>query len=275
MSGPPWTAGKNGRIDRLGEFFLAKHDAAARAAQTLVRRRGDEVRMRHRARMFAGRDESGDVRHVDEEERVDRIGDLPKARKIEKARISRSARGDHRRAHLFGLFGERVVVDLLGLFAHAVVRHLVKFAGEICRMAVGQMTAVGEIHRQDAVARFDGGEIDRHVRLRAAVRLHVDVLRAEDFLGAIDRQLLDDVDVLATAVPTFPRITFGVLVRQAGTLRLHHRAAREIFRGDQLDVFALASFLRGDRVENFGVDLAQTRCLTMAGGGRRRLRIQE
>ena len=80
-------------------------------------------------------------------------------------------------------------------------------------MPVGEMAAVGEIHREDAIARFNGGEIDRHVGLRAAVRLHVDVLRAENLEGAIDRQLLDDVDIFTTAVPTFPRITFGVLVR--------------------------------------------------------------
>ena len=43
------------------------------------------------------------------------------------------------------------------------------------------MAAVREIHGQDAIARFDGGEIDRHVGLRSAMRLHVDMLGAEDF----------------------------------------------------------------------------------------------
>ena len=57
-------------------------------------------------------------------------------------------------------------------------------------MPMGEMPAVGEIHRQNPVARFNGGEIDGHVGLRAAVRLHVDVFRAEDSLGAIDRELL-------------------------------------------------------------------------------------
>ena len=85
---------------------------------------------------------------------------------------------------------------------------------------MGEMAAVREIHRQDLVARFDGREINGHVRLRAAVRLHVDVLGAEESLGAIDRELLDDIDVFAAAVPTFSRITFGVLVRQARCLAL-------------------------------------------------------
>ena len=207
--------------------------------------------------MFAARDQAGDVRHVDEKERVDRIGDLPEPRKIKEARISRSAGGDHRRANFLRLFGERVVIDLLGLLIDAVMRYLVKFAGEIRRMPVSEMTAMGEVHRQDAVARFDRGKVDRHVGLGAAVRLNVDVFGSENFQRAIDRELLDDVDIFATAVPTFSRVTFGILIRQAGTLRLHDRAAGEIFRSDQLDVFALPPFFRGDGVKNFRIDFAE------------------
>ena len=129
-------------------------------------------------------------------------------------------------------------------------------------MAVREMAAVGEIHRQNLVAGFEHREINGHVRLRAAVRLHVDVLAAEELLGAIDRQLLDDIDVLAAAIPAFPRITFGVFVGQHAALRFHHRAAGEIFRGDQFDVLALAFFFRSNRIKDFGIDFAQ--CLAVA-----------
>ena len=57
-------------------------------------------------------------------------------------------------------------------------------------------------------------------------------------LRAIDRQLLDHVDIFAAAIPSVCRITFGVLVRQAGTLRLHHRAAGEIFRRRSVSMFS-------------------------------------
>ena len=70
---------------------------------------------------------------------------------------------------------------------------------------MGEMAAMGEIHRQDLVARLEHLEIDRHVGLRAGVRLHVDVVAAEELLGAIDRELLDDIDVLAAAVPAASR----------------------------------------------------------------------
>ena len=88
----------------FGEFFLAHDDAAARPAQTFVRGGGDEMRVRNRARMLAARDQPGDVRHVDEKKRADRIGDLAQPREIDDARISRRAGGDHDRAHFLGLF---------------------------------------------------------------------------------------------------------------------------------------------------------------------------
>ncbi len=147
-------AGENGRVDLLGESFLAHDDAAARPAQTFVRGGGDKLRVRNGAGMLATGDEPGDVRHVDEEKRADRVGDLAQPREIDDARIGGRAGGDHERADFFGLFLQRVVIDLLGLFAHAVLRHCVKFAGEIRRMAVGEMAAVGEIHGENLVARF-------------------------------------------------------------------------------------------------------------------------
>ena len=156
----------------------------------------------------------------------------------------------------FGEFLQCVVIDLLRLLVHAVMRDLIKFAGKICRMPMGEMTSVGEIHRQDLVARFDGGKVNGHVRLRSAVRLDIDVLGAEQTFRAIDRQLLDGVDVFAAAIPTLPGITFGVLVREHAALRFHHGAAGEIFRSDQFDVFALPFFFSGDCVKNLRIHLA-------------------
>ena len=129
-------------------------------------------------------------------------------------------------------------------------------------MSVREMAAVREIHRQNLVARFQHREINGHVRLRAAVRLHVDVLAAEKPLGAIDRQLLGGIDILAAAIPTFPRITFRVFVGHHAALSFHHRAAGEIFRGDQFDVLTLAFLFRSNRIKDFGIHFAQCVAVT-------------
>ena len=104
---------------------------------------------------------------------------------------------------------------------------------------------------------FSDGEIDGHVRLGAAVRLDVDVFAAEEALGAVDGELLGDIDVFAAAVPAFPGITLGVFVREATALRFHDGAAGEVFGGDQFDVFALPFFFGLDDVEDFGIGFAQ------------------
>ncbi len=124
-------------------------------------------------------------------------------------------------------------------------------------MAVGEMAAVGEVHGEDFVAGLQDGEVDGHVRLRAAVGLDVDVFAAEELLGAVDGELLDDIDVFAAAVPAFPGIALGVFVREATALRFHDGAAGEVFGGDELDVFALPFFFGLNDVEDFGIDLAK------------------
>ncbi len=81
-------------------------------------------------------------------------------------------------------------------------------------MAVRQMPAVARFMPRIVSPGFSMREVHRHVRLRAGVRLHVGVLGAEQRLRAVDRELLDDVHVLAAAVVALARIALGVLVRE-------------------------------------------------------------
>ena len=83
------------RVDLLGELLVVGEDhAAARPAQRLVRGRGDDMRVRERARMRAAGDESGEMRHVDHQIGADLVGDLAEALEIDDARIGRAAGDD-------------------------------------------------------------------------------------------------------------------------------------------------------------------------------------
>ena len=92
------------------------------------------------------------------------------------------------------------------------MRDLIKAAGEIRLVAVGEMSAVRKVHRENSIARLQHGKIDRHVRLRAAVRLDVEVLPAEELPCAIEGELLDDIDVFTTAVPAAAGVALRVFV---------------------------------------------------------------
>ena len=74
------------------------------------------------------------------------------------------------------------------LWADAVGHDRVELAGEIERVAVREVAAVRQVHAEHRVARLQQRHVDRHVRLRAGVRLHVDVVGAEQRLGARDGQ---------------------------------------------------------------------------------------
>src|SRR5215472_13427247 len=89
------------------------------------------------------------------------------------------------------------------------------------------------------------------------------MLTAEKPFGAIDRQLLGGVDILAAAIPSFSWITFRVFVGHHAALSFHHRSTGEVFRGDQFDVLTLAFFFRGNRIKDFGICFAQ--CVAITG----------
>jgi hypothetical protein len=194
-------AGEHLRINLLGVFFRAENQAAARAAQRLVRRGRHEIRMADRAGMNPGRDHAGDVRDVREQQRADFVGDLAHALEINDARIGAGADGDHLRLVFARQRRELVVINPLVPGADAVVDDLEKPAGEIRLVAVREMAAMGQIHRQHLVAGLEHGEINGHVRLAAGVRLDVGVFRAEQFFRAVNGELLHDVNVFAAAVP--------------------------------------------------------------------------
>src|SRR5215813_8928166 len=82
------------------------------------------------------------------------------------------------------------------------------------------------------------------------MRLHIHVLGAEEFLGAIDSKILDYVHELAPAVVAAPWIAFGVFVRKHRPCRLENSAVCEVFRCDQFQPGRLASLF----MLNSGVD---------------------
>ena len=133
---------------------------------------------------------------------------------------------------------------------------LVQAAGEVQRHAVGEMTAMGQVHAHDPVARLEDAEVGGHVGLGAAVRLDVDVLRARvqgqrPVLG----ESLGDVDVLAAAVVALAGQALGVLVGQPRALGFHDRGGDVVLAGDQLDVVVLAATLALHRVPQVRVHL--------------------
>src|SRR5438105_7702903 len=117
-----------------------------------------------------------------------------------------------------------------------------------------EVAALVQGHSEHDVARLEDRGVRRHVGLRAGVRLHVRVLRAEERLRALDGEGLGDVDPLAAAVVALARIALGVLVREDAAHGVQDRLAGVVLRRDELDLLHLTASLVLDRLEDLGVD---------------------
>src|SRR5260370_17077847 len=84
-------------------------------------------------------------------------------------------------------------------------------------MSVREVSAMCQIQPKNRVPGLQHGGVGLHVGLRSGMRLHIGVLRPKQLLGAITRQVLDDVRKLASAVIALTRISLAVLI-------LKHRA---------------------------------------------------
>ena len=201
ISGPPWMPGK------IAEFtFLAisssfgQDHAAAGAAQRLVRGRGRDMGVREGRGVEPGRDEAREMGHVDQQEGADAVGDLAHPGEVDDPRDRRAAGDEHLRLVLGRERRDLVVVDQAVLLAHAVLDRVEPLAGLVRLGAVGQVAAGVEALAQDRVAGLQQRLEHALVGLAAGVRLDVGEAAAEELFGAVDGELLGDVDPLAAAV---------------------------------------------------------------------------
>jgi hypothetical protein len=178
----------------------------------------------------ARRHEPGEVRHVDHEQRADLVGDRAEALEVEEARVGRPAGEEQLRPPLARDRATSSMSMPVVVGRHLVRRHVVEAARHVDLHAVAEVAAVREREAHDRVARLQQRVVDGGVGLRARVRLDVRVLGPEQRLRAVDRELLDHVDVLAAAVVALARVALGVLVVQHAALALEDRLRHEVLR---------------------------------------------
>ena len=121
------------------------------------------------------------------------------------------------------------------------------------------MAAGREIEAHERVAGLHQRHEHALIGLAAGIRLHIGEPAVEQSAGALDRQLLGDVDELAAAVVAPARIAFRVFVGHHRALRLEHRARDDVLRGDQLDLVALAAEFELDRAGDLRIGVGERR----------------
>ena len=74
-----------------------------------------------------------------------------------------------------------------------------------------QVATVGQAHTEDGIVRLQQREKYRGVGLRTRVRLYVGIIGVEQFLYALQREGLSDIDVLAASTDPWACITLGLV----------------------------------------------------------------
>ncbi len=254
-------------IDAFGKFLLAEDDSGTGAAQGLMGGGSHHIGIRNGAHVQSRCHQSGNMRHIHQQFGAHGVCNLAETGEIHLARISRSPHQDELGLVLFCHLGNLGIVKLFCIPIDIIVDDMVKLPTEGKRMAMGEVTAVGEFQGQHRIAGFHQAEIGCHVGLGTAVGLHIGVFRPEQLLGAFDGQALHFIDVFAatviSAIEGIVRfagllapavgIALGVFIGEHTALGFHHRQGGEIFGGDQFQVLTLAFQLRCHGGIEFGI----------------------
>ncbi len=127
------------------------------------------------------------MRHVDHEPGVDRVGDGAQGGEIEPAGIGRTTGDDHARPTVMRQRAHGVEIDAFGFAVHAIGDNTVVASGQRRRMAMADVTARRDIHRQDCIAKAEQSEKYAGVGVRAGMRLDIDEPAPEQTTRAVDR----------------------------------------------------------------------------------------
>ena len=237
------------------ELLATEDHAGAGTAKGLVSRGRDDVGVGHGVGMQPRRDQPREVGHVYDQAGAHVVGDRPEALEVHEARVRRPAGHDQLGAMVVGERSTASIVDQARFRVDPVGDDVVQPARDIDLHPVGEVTAVGQLEPHERVAWVKQGHVDGGVGLSTRVGLDVGVLGAEQLLGAVDRQLLGDVDVLAAPVVALPRISLGVLVGQNRPLALEHRHRHEVLGGNHLECALLAGQLEREHFRDLRIDL--------------------
>ena len=105
-----------------------------------------------------------------------------------------------------------------------------------------KMSALCKVHSHYSIARLKHCEIYSHVSLCSGVWLNICVFCAEELTSSLSCNILNNVNILASAVVTLARITFSILVCKQASHSCHNSRRNDVLTGDKLQV-SLLSFL--------------------------------
>ena len=203
---PALTTGEDCAVDALGKLRFAENQTAPCAPQSFVCRGSNDVSKLEWRRMVASRYKSCDMCHI--HQHIALVSCLPfiavdnisEGVKVQGTAICRSPNDYKLWIELIKLVNKIVCINPPG-FVCSIVDEVKNLTTDIHRRAVGQMPAVIKAHRKDGISGFQYGQICRNICVRAAVRLHIDmIVSLEHLLPHFAAVFLQLIYILASAI---------------------------------------------------------------------------
>ena len=188
--------------------------------------------------------------HIDHQVGTTAIGDFTEPGEIDNPRVGRTTSDDQLWLVFISQLLDFIIIDQ-GIFtAHTILDGVEPFAGHVGGSTMGQVTTSRQRHAENGITRLEQGQEHALIGLGAGMRLNIGPAAVEQLLGAFDRQLFGEVNILTTTVIAAAGIALSVFVGQHGTLSLKHCAGHDVFRGNQLNAVTLpCQFVINGRVQ--------------------------
>ena len=193
------------------------------------------------------------MRHIDHEKRAVFVCNFGKSFEINGPGICGRTGNEQLRAVPADHVLDLIVVDAARLRVHTVADAVIVFAGEIDAGTVRQMAAAGKIHAHERIARLQKRGVDRQICLRAGVRLHIGIGRAEQLFRAFNRNRFQYIYIITAAVIALSGVPFRIFVREDRSGSRKNRLRYEVFRRDKLYPVVLPLIFRKDRLTDLRV----------------------
>ena len=222
--------------------------------------------------MGSARDKPREMRHIDEKQGANAVGDLAETLEIDDPRVCRAASDNELRLVFLSQPLHLLVIDIAGVAAHAIMDGVEPFAGKVGRRAVGKVAAHVYAHAEDGVAGLQYGQENALIGLAAGMRLHIGELAVEQLLRALDGEFFRDVHHLAAAVIALARVAFRIFVGEDGPCGFEHGLRHVVLGRNQLDLVMLTEKLTIQNGRDLGIGLAERRRKELGRGGMRFVR---
>ena len=174
-------------------------------------RGADDIAHRRWVLVEAGNHEADDMRDIGEEIGPNLARDLCELTERDRPRIGRRPDDQDARPDPLSEAPHARDVDAARRFVHAKMGGLVVLAGDVVARAVAVMAARRLVESEDAIAGLQKRAQHGDVGKRRRDALDVRMLRAEEALGAVDRQGLNLIEHLAARHLARARIAGRIL----------------------------------------------------------------